>query len=246
MMSRYGGRGFYDPLSEMNRLLSEVFGGFVPRRSVATTQAASAVAWSPSIDVLHRDGNLVIRAELPGAKPEDVDVTVHNGLLTISGKLEEERKEERRGYLVRERRFGSFQRSPQLPQDVDEDAINARFEDGVLEVTIPGAIGALEPKRIQVEAGERPAGTESAGVRTEAPTRTETTWPVASEGTPEPRDVPLRTEQGREVLRRRALRGSRRRGGPPKASRASGYNPVLLRPYERALAAGGPAGRRVG
>jgi HSP20 family protein len=96
----------------------------------------------------------VIRAELPGAKPEDVDVTVQNGVLTISGRREEEREEERGGYLVRERRFGSFRRSLQLPEDVDESKINARFENGVLEVTVQGAAAAREPKRVQIEGPE--------------------------------------------------------------------------------------------
>ena len=89
-----------------------------------------------------------------------MDITVHNGVLTISGKLEEEREEERSGYLVRERRSGSFRRSLQLPQDVDEDQIKANFENGVLEVKIPGAAAIQEPKRIQI--GEPIARTAAA------------------------------------------------------------------------------------
>ena len=150
MMSRYRGRGFYDPLSEMNRLFEQMFGG-LPRRAESTRQGEQATEWAPAIDVLQRDEDLVIRAELPGAKPEDVDVTVQNGMLTISGKREEEREEEREGYLVRERRYGSFRRSLQLPEDVDESKINARFENGVLEVKIQGAAAAREPKRVQIE-----------------------------------------------------------------------------------------------
>jgi HSP20 family protein len=148
MMSRHRGRGFYDPLSEMNRLFDQMFGG-VARRT-GDEQRTQAAGWSPAIDVIQEDEDLVVRAELPGAKPEDVDIAVHNGVLTISGKLEEEREEERSGYLVRERRSGSFRRSLQLPQDVDEDQIKANFENGVLEVKIPGAAAIQEPKRIQI------------------------------------------------------------------------------------------------
>lgn len=108
--------------------------------------------------MLQRDEDIVVRAELPGVRPEDVDITVQNGLLTISGRREEVRQEERGGYLVRERRSGSFRRSLQLPQDVDESKINARFENGVLEVTIHGATVVQEPKRIQIEGGESPRG----------------------------------------------------------------------------------------
>ena len=123
-------------------------------------QRTQDAGWSPAIDVIQEDEDLVVRAELPGAKPEDVDITVHNGVLTISGKLEEEREEERSGYLVRERRSGSFRRSLQLPQDVDEDQIKANFENGVLEVKIPGAAAIQEPKRIQI--GEPIARTAAA------------------------------------------------------------------------------------
>lgn len=152
MLSRYRGRGFYDPLSEMNRLFDQMFGGLA--RQTGTTQEAQGPEWAPAIDVLQQDGDLVVRAELPGAKPEDVDITVQNGVLTISGRREEERKEERGGYLVRERRFGAFRRSLQLPEGVDEDNINARFENGVLEVTVQGAAAAQEPRRVQIESGE--------------------------------------------------------------------------------------------
>ncbi len=103
--------------------------------------------------MVQEDGDLVVRAELPGVKLEDVDMTVHRGVLTISGKREEQSEEERGGYLVRERRSGSFRRSLQLPEGVDEDSIHARFENGILEVTIKGAAAAQGPKRIVVEGG---------------------------------------------------------------------------------------------
>jgi HSP20 family protein len=151
MLSPFRSRGFYDPLSEMNRLVEQMFGG-QPRRG-GDGQRTQLAGWSPAIDVIQQDDDLLIRAELPGVRPEDVDITVQNGVLTISGKLEEEREEERRGYLVRERRYGTFRRSLQLPQDVDEDQINARFENGVLEVTIPGAAAGREPKHVQIEGG---------------------------------------------------------------------------------------------
>ena len=152
MLSRYRGRGFYDPLSEMNRLFEQMFGG-TTRRPENSQQGASVAEWAPAIDVLENDGDLVIRAEIPGAKPNDVDVTVQSGVLTISGRRQEESEEERGGYLVRERRYGSFRRTLQLPEDVDESKINARFENGVLEVRIQGA-AAREPKRVQIESQE--------------------------------------------------------------------------------------------
>jgi HSP20 family protein len=111
------------------------------------------------MDVLQKDGDLVVRAELPGVKPEDVDITVQDRVLTISGERKAEQETERGGYFVRERRHGTFRRSMTLPEGMDEEGIRARFEDGVLEVTLQGAAAVREPKRIQVEA---PSG-ESAG-----------------------------------------------------------------------------------
>src|SRR4029453_13364817 len=143
MMSRHRGRGFYDPLSEMNRLFDQMFGD-VARRTGGAQRTRDA-GGSPAVHAPW--------AEPPEDKPEDVDIAVHNGVLTISGKLEEEREEERSGYLVRERRSGSFRRSLQLPHDVDEDQIKANFENGILEVRIPGVAAVQEPKRIQIGGG---------------------------------------------------------------------------------------------
>lgn len=163
MMSRYRGRGFYDPLSEMNRLFGQVF-GLAPQRSGdgggqgnGGEEGRATTAWTPAIDVLQRDGDLVVRAELPGVEPDEVDITVQNNILTISGRISEEHQEEREGYLIRERRAGFFRRSLQLPQGVDESNITARFDNGVLEVVIEGAAQAAEPRHVQVE-GQRGNG----------------------------------------------------------------------------------------
>lgn len=151
-MRPMSGRGFYDPHSEMNRLFDEMFGGGLSsRRSGGQQRGQGAAEWAPAIDVVQQDDDLVVRAELPGARPEDVEVTVHQGVLTISGKREEQREEERGEYLVRERRSGSFRRSLQLPGGIDENSIRARFDNGVLEVSIEGAAAAQGPKRIRLE-----------------------------------------------------------------------------------------------
>lgn len=154
-MRSYGGRGFYDPRSEMNSLFEEMFGGGMSsRRAGGQPRGQGATEWSPAIDVVQKDNDLVVRAELPGAKPEDVEITVHQGVLTISGRREEHSEEERGGYLVKERRSGSFRRSIHLPEGVDEDSIRARFENGVLEVSIQGGAAVQGPKRIQLEGGQ--------------------------------------------------------------------------------------------
>jgi HSP20 family protein len=142
-------RGFYDMQSEMNRMFDEVFGD-VARRS-GRQQGEAPTRWAPVLDVLQEDGDIVVRAELPGVKPEDVDVTLHNGVLTIAGKREAEEQREGSGFIVRERRYGSFRRSMTLPHGVDESSIGARFEGGVLEVRVTGVAAVQEPRRIQIE-----------------------------------------------------------------------------------------------
>jgi HSP20 family protein len=141
-------RGFWDMQSEMNRLFDDMLGGLVRRPQ---RQLAGVTEWAPAIDVLTQDGKLVIRAELPGVRQEDVDITLQNNVLTISGERKVEEEEQRGGYYVRERRYGSFRRSLPVPEGTDESKIHARYENGVLEVTVEGAAAVREPKRIQIE-----------------------------------------------------------------------------------------------
>ena len=149
-------RGFYDMQSEMNRMFDEVFGNLAARtggRQLQQQQGALPSQWAPALDVLQEDGDIVLRAELPGVKLEDVDITLQNGVLSISGERKAEEQREGSGYYVRERRYGSFRRSMALPEGVDESKIHARFQDGVLEVRVEGAAAVREPKRIQIEGG---------------------------------------------------------------------------------------------
>ena len=144
-------RGFGDVRSEMEQMFDEMLGG-IARRPVR--QRMQQVEWAPAIDAVSRDGDLVIKAELPGVKLEDVDITLQNGVLTVSGEHKQDQEEERGGYHVRERRYGTFRRSMTLPEGVDESRIHARFEDGVLEVVVEGAAAVQEPKRIQIDGGD--------------------------------------------------------------------------------------------
>ena len=144
-LSPFGRRGgFYDAHSEVNRLLDEMFGGLGRRPGAGGADYGGV---GPSVDVLQKDGDLVVRVEMPGVKPEDVHVAVHNRVLTISGERKVDEEEERAGYYVRELRHGSFQRSMILPEGVDEEKIHARYQDGILEVALevlrrPGSPGA--------------------------------------------------------------------------------------------------------
>jgi HSP20 family protein len=94
-------------------------------------------AWTPAIDVVRDDGDLVVRAELPGIKPEEVKVEVEDDVLTVSGEHEESKEEEGKKYLRRECRYGAFSRSIALPAGVDAKKIKANTRDGIVEVTVP-------------------------------------------------------------------------------------------------------------
>jgi HSP20 family protein len=93
--------------------------------------------WTPQIEVYERDGKLHVRADLPGLKPEDINVNVEDDVLTVSGERRDEREEKREGYFHSERSYGRFERSLALPRGVDPNAIECKFENGVLSLEAP-------------------------------------------------------------------------------------------------------------
>jgi HSP20 family protein len=93
--------------------------------------------WTPALDVVRNNGDLVLRADVPGIKPDEVKIEVEDGVLTVSGEHEESSEEKNADYVRRERSYGSFSRSLALPPGVDAGAIKATTKDGVVEVTIP-------------------------------------------------------------------------------------------------------------
>ena len=109
-------------------------------------------ACRPSVDDFDREDHLVIRAELPGIAPDDIDITVESGALVISGLRESDTTEEEGAYHRREIFRGEFRRSLLLPEGLDLDAISAKSKDGVLEIAIPRSPEVL-PKKIKVELG---------------------------------------------------------------------------------------------
>lgn len=143
---------------EMDRLFDDFFsrsmapwgrgGDFDPFRSLETIWRPS----SPAVDLVEREKEYVVTAELPGLDEKALDVKVAGNTLTIRGQKEEERKEERESYRMSERRYGSFQRAVRMPEDVDIDKIDARFTKGVLTVTLPKSEEALnKQKKIEVK-----------------------------------------------------------------------------------------------
>jgi len=108
-------------------------------------------AWSPQVETFRRGDNLVIRADIPGVKKDDIKVEVENDMLTISGERRDQHEEKQDGYYRSERSYGQFYRAIPLPDGVNADKCNATFNDGVLEVTLPAPKGEeRKAKQIQV------------------------------------------------------------------------------------------------
>ncbi|MGD0174755.1 MAG: Hsp20/alpha crystallin family protein [Anaerolineales bacterium] len=105
----------------------------------------------PSMDLYQTDAAVVVKMGLPGVKPDDIQVSVANGVLNIRGELKEEKEEKERIYHLRERRFGSFSRSVTLPSNVSAEKADAQFENGILTLTLPKAEEA-KAKMITVRA----------------------------------------------------------------------------------------------
>jgi HSP20 family protein len=107
----------------------------------------------PAVDLVERNGGYELQAELPGLSEDQIEVKLSNGMVMIKGEKSSERVEDDDDYHLRERSFGSFQRSFRVPANVDADKIEARFDKGVLKVTLPKSAAAIENERkIEVKA----------------------------------------------------------------------------------------------
>jgi HSP20 family protein len=141
---------------EMNRLFGSVFdapegnGGAVQRR------------WIPAMDLVEEGEHFVLRADLPGVKDDDINVELEDNVLTISGERRSEHEERKEGYHRIERAAGRFARSLTLPDGVDPESVDAKFENGVLTVQIPKP-EQRKPRRVAINVGEKAPVIEGSG-----------------------------------------------------------------------------------
>ncbi len=147
-------RGFWDTQSEFDRMFNDVMRDVFGRAAGRGGAGTREQLWAPRLEAFARDGDLVLHADLPGVSLEDVDITLDANVLTISGERKGTTQEEEGvSYYLNELPYGAFRRSVTVPEGVDAEPIRARFENGVLEVVLPGATTQLEPKRIAIEEG---------------------------------------------------------------------------------------------
>ena len=131
----------------MNRLFDEAFRGAT--RGSGDEEEWSLGSWAPAVDIFEQDGHIVLKAELPGVDPKDVEVRVENNVLTLRGERKLDNDVQKENYHRVERAYGSFSRSFTLPSVVDTEKIKADYRDGVLRVNLPKREEA-RPKQISI------------------------------------------------------------------------------------------------
>jgi len=140
------------PFTLMSRMMDEMdraFGDFVGAK--ANPSEATQTVWAPAIEVSERDGNYIIRAELPGVNANDVKLEITDDAVILQGERKVERQEDERGIHVTERVYGRFFRSIPLPEGAKADEARAKFENGILEVTVPAQEQRAKRREIQIE-----------------------------------------------------------------------------------------------
>src|ERR1700757_936578 len=140
-------RGVFSLQDQINRLFNEAFD--------RSSDEANLTAWAPAVDIFETEHELVVKADLPDIKPEELDIRVENNILTIRGERKFEKQVNEDHYLRVERSYGSFSRSFSLSNTVNTEAIKADYQNGVLTLSIPKREEA-KPKQVQVR-GEGPA-----------------------------------------------------------------------------------------
>ncbi len=139
----------WNPFRELARIeqeLNKVFQELVP--TPKSGEIAEVSTWNPRVDIYEKDNKLVIEAEIPGAKKEDVEVKIKDNAVVIKGQVKKEEEEKDKTYYRSERFYGVFERVIPLPVEVKTEEAKATFENGILKIEIPKSV---EEKEIKVE-----------------------------------------------------------------------------------------------
>jgi HSP20 family protein len=152
--------------TDVERLFEEFqglrFSSLFGREFFPFTREFEHVGWVPEIEVLQKNGEFIVRADLPGLKKENVKVEITENVLTLSGERKEEKEEKREGFYRSERSYGSFYRQVPLPEGAKTDRANAEFKDGVLEITMQVPERQPRARRLEIKQGEEAARAKAA------------------------------------------------------------------------------------
>lgn len=141
----------FDELEEMRKDMEEMFGARTSGRRFPGLRLIEQQAWTPSVDMLEKDDELIIRADLPGLDPEDIKVTLENDVLTIEGERKYEKEIKEENFFRRETSFGKFLRRMSVQPGLKPEDMKATYRKGVLEVRLP-KLKAPAVKQIPIEA----------------------------------------------------------------------------------------------
>jgi HSP20 family protein len=151
---------------DMERLFEDFqgvrVGSLFGREFFPFTKEFEHVDWVPKVEVLKHNGDLTVRADLPGLKKDDVKVELTDEALTISGERKEKKEEKREDYYRSERSYGSFYRCIPLPEGVKTDTARAEFRDGVLEVTMQAPKSETQGRVLEIKTATEPAKAQAA------------------------------------------------------------------------------------
>jgi HSP20 family protein len=142
-------RSAQDEMAQMSPMLAHALGLHAQQQG---NGRAATTAWAPALDISERKDAYLVTVELPGLKPEDLDITMEDGLLTIQGERQFIAESSEQQFHRVERRYGAFRRAITLPAHVMAEGIQASFEDGVLQIMVP-KMEEAKPKHIQVRPG---------------------------------------------------------------------------------------------
>jgi HSP20 family protein len=144
------GRGELTPWGSFRSEFDQLFENFFRNPLGLAETSFGEAQWGPTLDVSETDKEVTVHAELPGVKPEDLDISVAGDVLVLAGEKKESIDDKREGYYRAERRFGSFRRELRLPTEVDADKVTAEYKDGVLTVRLQKS-ELVRAKRIAVQ-----------------------------------------------------------------------------------------------
>lgn len=157
----------WDPFGEMTKMQHDM-DRILSRMGTQTGQSGGQTPWMPRINIKQRGDDLVLDAELAGIRPEDVNLEVTDGVLSITGERKmETTREEEGGWMIQESGSGMFQRSIALPEGIDPNSIAAEFKDGMLEITVPKAMEFQKPQTTKIAIGGVTGGQQQQGQITE-------------------------------------------------------------------------------
>ncbi|MHB9133846.1 MAG: Hsp20/alpha crystallin family protein [Armatimonadota bacterium] len=140
----------WDPFADMAQLRDQINRMFEQSLTRNGSEPVSTQTWAPRVDIVEMEDALTLHVELPGVKPEEIDIQITGDVLTLKGERKFEKTVKEKQYIRVERAYGAFQRSFTLGFPVNQQDVKANYQNGVLEITLPKA-EAAKPKQIKVE-----------------------------------------------------------------------------------------------